>query len=434
MKILYLTVKQKLKHLTKQEYTMLYSLCHIAKNLYNVALYSINENYKATGKFLSYEANYHVCKTNENYSLLQTDFGQSILKRVDSNYRAFFELLKKAKNGNYKNTVRIPNYLPKDGITSLTTLVPSRCIKNGILSIPLSKKYKELNNCKKHSDRVSFRILRILLREDIKIKQIDIIPRNNGRFFECVYTIEVPDIQQEKLNQSLALSIDLGINNLCTCVTNTGDSFIIDGKRLKSINQYYNKRISKLQSIKDKQKIKGYTKKMYSITTKRNNRVDYYIHKTCKIIVDYCLNNKIGNIIIGYSDNFQANVNIGSVNNQKFTYIPFGKLRNNLKYLCEIYNIKYYEIEESYTSKASFFDNDNIPIYNADNPKEYTFSGKRVKRGLYCTNKGYLFNADINGALNIMKKCIIKRKLTDIDYNILQCTGYVNEPLRIRLY
>ena len=431
---MYLTVKQKLKHLTKQEYTMLYSLCHIAKNLYNVALYSINENYKATGKFLSYEANYHVCKTNENYSLLQTDFGQSILKRVDSNYRAFFELLKKAKNGNYKNTVRIPNYLPKDGITSLTTLVPSRCIKNGILSIPLSKKYKELNNCKKHSDRVSFRIPRILLREDIKIKQIDIIPRNNGRFFECVYTIEVPDIQQEKLNQSLALSIDLGINNLCTCVTNTGDSFIIDGKRLKSINQYYNKRISKLQSIKDKQKIKGYTKKMYSITTKRNNRVDYYIHKTCKIIVDYCLNNKIGNIIIGYSDNFQANVNIGRVNNQKFTYIPFGKLRNNLKYLCEIYNIKYYEIEESYTSKASFFDNDNIPIYNADNPKEYTFSGKRVKRGLYCTNTGYLFNADINGALNIMKKCIIKRKLTDINYNILQCTGYVNEPLRIRLY
>ena len=431
---MYLTVKQKLKHLTKQEYTMLYSLCHIAKNLYNVALYSINENYKITGKFLSYESNYHVCKTNENYSLLQTDFGQAILKRVDSNYRAFFELLKKAKNGNYKNTVRIPNYLPKDGITSLTTLVPSRCIKNGILSIPLSKKYKELNNCKKHSDRVSFKIPKILLRDDIKIKQVDIIPRNNGRFFECVYTVEAPDIQTENLDESLALSIDLGIDNFCTCVTNTGDSFIVDGKRLKSINQHYNKRISKLQCIKDKQKIKGYTNKMYALTNKRNNRINYYIHKSARIIIDYCLEHNIGTIIIGYNDNFQCNVNMGKINNQKFTYIPFGQLRHNLKYLCKMYGIKYYEIEESYTSKASFFDNDDIPTLNADKPADYNFSGKRIKRGLYQTANNYVLNADVNGALNIMKKCIIKRKLTDIDYSVLQYKSYVNEPVRIRLY
>ena len=269
-----------------------------------------------------------------------------------------------------------------------------------------------------------------MLRDDIKIKQVDIIPRNNGRFFECVYTVEAPDIQTDNLDESLALSIDLGIDNFCTCVTNNGDSFIVDGKRLKSINQHYNKRISKLQSIKDKQKIKGYTNKMYSLTNKRNSRMNYYIHKTSRIIIDYCLEHKISTIIIGYNDNFQCNVNMGRINNQKFTYIPFGKLRNNLQYLCKMYGIKYYEIEESYTSKASFFDNDDIPTLNADKPADYNFSGKRIKRGLYQTANNYVFNADVNGALNIMKKCIIKRKLTDINIDVVQCKSFVNEQLK----
>ena len=431
---MYLTVRQQLNHLTKHDYELLYSTCHIAKNVYNVALYSIDTNYKESGEFLSYEANYHACKTNENYALLPTDFGQAIIKRVDNNYRAFFALIKKAKSGNYRNTIRKPHYLPKDSVTTLTTLAPNRCIKDGVFNVPLSKQYREKFNLKKHSDRVSFKIPKILLRDDIKIKQIDIIPRNNGRFFECVYTIEAPDIQTENMNQSLALSIDLGIDNLCTCVTNTGDSFIVDGKRLKSINQHYNKRISQLQSIKDKQKIKGYTNKMYALTNKRNKRVDYYIHKSARIIIDYCLEHKISTIIIGYNDNFQCNINMGRINNQKFTYIPFGKLRNNLQYLCKMYGIKYYEIEESYTSKASFFDNDDIPTLNADKPADYNFSGKRIKRGLYQTSKGIMFNADVNGALNIMKKCIIKRKLTDINIDVLQCKSYVNEPVRIRLY
>ena len=431
---MYLTVRQQLNHLTKHDYELLYSTCHIAKNVYNVALYSIDTNYKESGEFLSYEANYHACKTNENYSLLPTDFGQAILKRVDNNYRAFFALIKKAKSGNYQNTIRKPHYLPKDSVTTLTTLAPNRCIKDGVFSVPLSKQYREKFNLKKHSDRVSFKIPKILLRDDIKIKQVDIIPKHNGRFFECVYTIEAPDIQTDNLDNSLALSIDLGIDNFCTCVTNEGDSFIVDGRRLKSINQHYNKRISQLQSIKDKQKIKGHTNKMYSLTNKHNHRINYYIHKSARIIIDYCLEHKISTIIIGYNDNFQCNVNMGRINNQKFTYIPFGKLRNNLQYLCKMYGIKYYEIEESYTSKASFFDNDDIPTINADKPVDFNFSGKRIKRGLYQTSKGIMFNADVNGALNIMKKCIIKRKLTDINLDVLQCKSFVNEPVRIRLY
>ena len=430
---MYLTVKQQLKHLTKKDYNLLLSVCHINKNLYNVALYSIDTNYKESGEFLSYEANYHACKTNENYKLLQTDFGQAIIKRVDNNYRAFFALIKKSKEGNYRNTIKKPHYLPKDGLATLTTIFPSRCIKDGVFTVPLSLEYRKQFGLTK-ADRVSFKIPKILLRDDIKIKQVDIIPRNNGRFFECVYTIEAPDIQTDNLDESLALSIDLGIDNFCTCVTNNGDSFIVDGKRLKSINQHYNKRISKLQSIKDKQKIKGYTNKMYSLTNKRNSRMNYYIHKTSRIIIDYCLEHKISTIIIGYNDNFQCNVNMGRINNQKFTYIPFGKLRHNLQYLCKMYGIKYYEIEESYTSKASFFDNDDIPILNADKPADYNFSGKRIKRGLYQTATGYIVNADVNGALNIMKKCIIKRKLTDINIDVLQCKSYVNEPVRIRLY
>ena len=279
---------------------------------------------------------------------------------------------------------------------------------------------------KKYKTRVSVRVPKVL--ENKKIKEIRIIPKFNARFFEIQYTYE---IREENINLNLntnnALAIDLGVNNLCTCVTNTGKSFIIDGRKLKSINQFFNKGNARLQSIKDKQNIKKQTKQQYLISQKRKNRVEDYINKACRYIINYCLSNDIGTLVIGYNQSFQSKANLGKINNQTFTQLPFGRVRDKLEYLCKRYNMSYILQEESYTSKASFFDNDELPTYNADNSQEYKFSGKRVRRGLYQTKDGYCFNADCNGALNIL------RKSKAVDLTVLGCRGELDTPKRIRV-
>ena len=149
--------------------------------------------------------------------------------------------------------------------------------------------------------------------------------------------------------------------------------------------------------------------------------------KTARYIINYCLANDIGTLVVGYNETFQRNSKMGKQNNQNFVNIPFGKLRDKLEYLCKLYGINFYKQEESYTSKASFFDGDKIPIYNADNPREYEFSGKRIKRGLYRTKSKMLFNADVNGALNILRKSSV------VDLKILCGSGEVDTPIRIRI-
>lgn len=118
---------------------------------------------------------------------------------------------------------------------------------------------------------------------------------------------------------------------------------------------------------------------------------------------------------------------MGKRNNQTFVMIPFGKMREKLEYLCELNGIVYYEQEESYTSKASFFDKDELPVYNDDNPKEYIFSGRRIHRGLYKSGSGYVFNADVNGALNILRKSNV------VSLDALYARGGVDTPARIRV-
>lgn len=151
------------------------------------------------------------------------------------------------------------------------------------------------------------------------------------------------------------------------------------------------------------------------------------MNKTVRKIIDYCLDNDIGNIVVGYNETFQKDVKLGKRNNQTFLNIPYGKLREKLEYLCKLYGINFVKQEESYTSKASFFDKDVIPIYNDDNPKVYNFSGNRIKRGLYQTRTNKLINADINGALNIMRKSSV------VDINTLYSRGEVDTPIRIRI-
>ena len=414
---MYLTLKQQVKHLSKKEFRNLKYLCHIAKNLKNQAIYNVRQYYFENKKYLSYNENYKMLKNSENYKKLNSNMAQQILKEVDGSFKSFFGLLKLAKNGKYNfKDIKLPNYLDKDGFTTL--VIGFVRLKDGILIVPYS------NSFKKTHQEVKIKLPLVL--KGKKIKEIRIIPKQHSRYFEIQYTYEVEEVQRE-LNKENALGIDLGIDNLCTCVTNAGASFIIDGRKLKSINQYYNKINAKLQSIKDKQKIEHITLRQKRIARKRNNRINDYLSKAARIIVNYCLNNDIGKLVVGYNEDFQRNSNIGSINNQNFVNIPYGKLRDKLIYLCKLYGIEFKLQEESYTSKASFFDRDEIPIYDKENSQKYIFSGKRIKRGLYQTSTGKLINADCNGALNILRKSKV------VDLSVLYNRGELNTPKRIRV-
>ena len=414
---MYLTLKQQVKHLSKKEFRNLKYLCHIAKNLKNQAIYNVRQYYFQNKKYLSYNENYKMLKNSENYKKLNSNMAQQILKEVDGSFKSFFGLLKLAKNGQYNfKDIKLPKYLAKDGFTTL--VIGFVRLKDDILIVPYS------NSFRKTHKEIAIKLPPVL--KGKKIKEIRIIPKQHSRYFEIQYTYEVEEVQRE-LNENNALGIDLGIDNLCTCVTNAGASFIIDGRKLKSINQYYNKINAKLQSIKDKQKIKRTTLRQKRIARKRNNRINDYLSKAARIIVNYCLNNDIGKLVLGYNEDFQRNSNIGSINNQNFVNIPYGKLRDKLIYLCKLYGIEFKLQEESYTSKASFFDRDEIPIYDKENSQKYIFSGKRIKRGLYQTSTGKLINADCNGALNILRKSKV------VDLGILYNRGELNTPKRIRV-
>lgn len=416
--IIYGCQKQQLNNLSKKEYIALKTMCHLAKNLYNVGLYNVRQYYFQEQKYLSYESNYHLSKTNENYKLLNSNMSQQILKEVDTVFKSFFSLIKKAKAGNYNfRSINIPRYLEKDGYFTLI-IGQIRIKPDFTFDIPMSSAFR------KEYGKITIKVPENLRNK--KIKEIRIVPKYKARFFEIQYTYEVIE-ERKNLDQQHILAIDLGLNNFATCVTNKGKCFIIDGKRLKSINQWFNKENARLQSIKDKQKFYGITKRQAILAMNRNNKVNDYIRKVSRMIVNYCIRNNIGSLVIGYNPTLSKDINLGKRNNQNFVNIPIGKLRENIKYLCRINGIQYYEQEESYTSKASFFDNDDLPIYNADNPQEYKFSGKRITRGQYKDKSGRVINADVNGALNILRKSKL------VDLTILQCRGDLDTPLRIRV-
>ncbi len=399
---MYLTQKNKIRNLSSTEFKALRQLCRLSKNMYNVGLYSVRQFYFSEGGYLRYESNYHYCKENENYQLLQTDIAQQILKVVDRSFKSFFNLIQKKCESLYRfEQIRMPRYLKKEGYFPL--IIPRIRVKDGYFNIPMSRKFKAEYGAVKipFPERLA----------DKNLKEVRIIPRFDAQFFEVEFITESEGQPTVKTNNVVA--IDLGLDNLATCVSNTGSSFILDGRKLKSINQWYNKENSRLQSIKDKQGIKGLTKKQISITVNRNNKVRDYLNKATRYLINWCSKNRISTLVVGVNPGLKQNINLGKKTNQKFVQIPHHSLRLKLKAMCDRYGLIYKEQEESYTSKASFLDGDLIPVYNADNPTEYSFSGKRVKRGLYKTREGKLINADCNGAANIGVKSNLNGLIPD---------------------
>ena len=418
---MYLTQSNIIRGLSHEEYKLLKEMCWYAKNLYNVGLYNIRQHYFNEKRFLAYESNYHECKTNENYKLLQAGVSQQILKVVDRSFKSFFNLMKKAKHGEYRyQDIKIPKYLPKDGLFVLVLSTNAINIKDGFIYLPTSIAFNKLHP----NTKIKIPFPQKLV--DKKIKEVRIIPLYKGHFFKIQYVYEA-DTEDLALNPNHSLAIDIGLENLATCVdSQNGASFIMDGRKLKSINHFYNKRKAYFQVIASKQDLKS-TKRLNALTLKRNNQVNDYIKKTARYIINYCISHDIGTLVVGYNSDFKRHINLGKATNQQFNQISFGALRGQLANLCEQYSIQYIEQEESYTSKASFLEQDDMPIFTPGDEQKYNFSGKRIKRGLYQSKNKQLLNADVNGACNILVKS--KQKF---DFKQL-CKGLLVSPIRIRI-
>lgn len=352
-------------------------LCFKSKNIYNQALYNVRKYYFDNKKYLNYYSNYHITKEQECYNYLPSNVFCQTVRLVDRNFKSFFSLI---KNPSIKN--KIPKYLDiKNG--RCVTIYPKKTLSKKIF-FKTGKIYLSQSNI----------YITTRIKDFNQIKEVRIVPRVNHYVIEVVYKKE----EKQHNETGIIASIDLGLNNLATVTFNNGKNpIIINGRPIKSINQYFNKKKSHLQSkLKNNQKSSNKIKKL---TQKRNNKVNDYIHKASRLLVNQLVSNSVSTLVIGKNTSMKQDINIGKKNNQNFTQLPIFKFADVIKYKCELEGINIIFQEESYTSKCSFFDNEEIC-------KKENYYGIRIKRGLFKTKSNKIINADVNGSYNIMKKAI----------------------------
>jgi len=321
-----------------------------------------------------------IMKTEESFKAIKSNSGQHTLKILERNWKSFFVAIKDwSKNpSKYLGRPRLPNYLDKDKGRFICVLTNTQTLIKGNNLYFSFKPFHPYNG---------------LIKTKIQGKHIQtrIIPKNGYYVIEVVYEIEVPEINEVS---SRIIGIDLGLNNLMTVQNTFGEvPFVINGKPLKSMNQYYNMRKARIQSELKKVNGLNWSNKISQLTLKRDNKIDNYIHKATKYLVNYCKAFNVDVVVIGKNKTWKQS----SKRKRNFIQLPFEKVILQLQYKLKDIGIKMILIEESYTSKASFIDNDDMY-------KGVKFSGKRVKRGLYQSKDGLFINADINGASNIIRK------------------------------
>ena len=358
-------------------------LCFKAKNLYNYSNYIMRQSFINKEGIINYSVLTGQLKTSEPFKELGSNSSQHTLKLLCRDWKSFMALLK-MYNRNPSSLLgrpKIPKYKKKDGrhICILTNWQSQ--IKEGFLFFAF-KPLRPFNN---------------MIKTNIQghHMQTRIIPRGGNYIIEIVYEIEVLEFSEDNKN---IISIDLGVNNFVTIANNIGaKSIIINGREIKSYNAYWNKECAKYRSLAKKENDLNWTRRLQRITNKRNNKMDYFLHKASKNVIDYCIGLNIDTIVIGLNKTWKQECNIGKVNNQNFVQIPYDTLINKIKYKAENIGIKVIMTEESYTSGTSFIDSE-IPI------KENYDKSRRVHRGLFKSNQGILVNADLNGAYQIMRK------------------------------
>lgn len=389
---------------THKSYKEIDELSFKSKNLYNYANYIIRQEFIKTKKYINYNEIEKQLKNHETYKELPAKVSQQILMVLDKNWQSFFKSIKEyvKDKSKYLGRPKLPRY--KDKIKGRNILVytiqaiSKKELKNGFIKLSGTK--TKINTKQKD------------------IKQVRIIPKNKEYILEVIYEKEENGTE---LNKENFISIDLGLGNLATITSNRVKPIIINGRLLKSYNQYYNKKKACLQSyIGDK----GISNRILKLTNKRNNKITDYLHKVSRYIINLCLKNKVGTIIIGNNQKWKQEINIGSKNNQNFVNIPHSRLIQMIEYKAKLNKIECIKTEESYTSKCSFLDNESIG-------KHETYLGKRTKRGLFVSKEGFRINADVNASFNIVKKVIPDFSIKNIDKGI---QGVVVHPVRINPY
>lgn len=353
-------------------------LCFLSKNLYNYVNYLIRQEFTQNHKMLSeYELTTKLAKEKQlDYIALPAQTSQQVIKTLFNNWKLFFKLCK--CKDKLKGVPKMPKYKHKEKGRNISVFTSQQCkLKDGYIHFP---KKTNIEPLKTKVDNLC---------------QVRIIPQCSCYIIEVVYEKEY--IKASGLEPNSYLSIDLGLNNLVTSYDSLNHkSFIVNGKTLKSINQYFNKKKARLMSFV---KNKGTSNKIKKLCLKRNCKVNDYIHKTSRFIINYCIDNRIETIIIGNNKDWKRSCNMGKRNNQNFVSIPFDKLISQIQYKAEEVGIKTILTEESYTSKIDHYAGEKMCYHDI-------YMGKRIKRGLFRSSTGKILNADLNGAIGILRKVI----------------------------
>jgi transposase, IS605 orfB family len=406
-------IQQVEKHVIKKShpyYNMFCEFTHLSKNLYNHANYLVRKEFVDNGNWLRY---FDLCKLLRSdldfpdYTNMPTaQSAQQTLRLLDTNWMSFFKSIHDwSKNKDkYLGRPKLPKYKPKDGKMVLIVTNQQVKQKENLLHFPKSfQGFTVKPRC-------------VTLPKFEKLNQIRIVPQNQVFCVEIVYSVSIADTMLP--DNGRYMSIDLGLDNLATVVTNTSlQPLIINGKGLKSNNQYYNKKKVYYQSIAKQVNNQHYTNRLYKLTQKRNLKVEDYLHKVSRYLVDFALEHQINTIVIGNNKNWKQSSSLGKVTNQAFVSIPHQKLIDKIYYKAQLCGIQVILTDESYTSGTSFLDNE-LP------EKSYYNKKRRVKRGLFVSNKGIKINADVNAAFQIMKK-VFPNVFTD------GIEGVVLRPVRV---
>lgn len=406
-------IQQVEKHIIKKshpQYSMFCEYTHLAKNLYNHANFLVRNEFVKTGKWLrNYELD-KILRKDVKYpdykNMMAAQSSQQTLQLLDNNWKSFFKSIKDwSKNKDkYTGKPKLPKYKPKDGRMVFILTNQQVRLKEDLLYFPKSFKGLTVKPRCVHLDNFN------------KINQVRIVPTNQVFCVEVVYSISIDDALLPDNNRYM--SIDLGLDNLATVVTNTGlHPVIVNGKGLKSNNQYYNKKHAHYQKVAKQMNNKFYTNRLYRLTQKRNFKIEDSLHKISKFIVTSALSNDIHTIVIGNNKDWKRDVSLGKRVNQSFVNIPHQRLIEKIIYKAKNVGINVILTEESYTSGTSFLDEEA--------PKKEFYDKKRRKhRGLFISNQGIKINADVNAAYQIMKK-VFPNVFTD------GIEGAVLHPVRV---
>ena len=370
---------------TDERFDLIKNLCHLSKNLYNASLYDVRQYYFETKSYRTWQSQAPLFSKNKqpDYYALQSHLAQQVLMQVGRQFLSFF-------NNKSNKKKRIPKYKDKNGYNVITF---NKVTISRQVDFDEDKQIYTYTLCKRSYN------LKIKSTKP-NVKMVKFVYDEVNDLIKCfkIYEVERPKLKKDN---SRYFSIDPGLNNIVSIYNNIGiRPLLYNGRPIKSINQYYNKTNAKLRSELP-YNIKS-SKRLKQLSLKRANKIDYEMHKISTHIINEAVKNNISKIIIGNNVGWKSTIKMGKRNNQNFVNIPHTKLFNQLLHKGLLNGIEVIFTEESYTSKASFFDKDELPVYGEND--NYKFSGKRISRGLYKDSKGNLWNADLNGGGNIMRK------------------------------